>query len=212
MKKLTLTLSLILVAVVTFANDEKFIAVMKKNIQAAYEAKDVSSMQEVVNSFQRIASAEKNRWEPLYYIAYGNIMMANMEQEGQKKDLYLDAAADAIKKSLLLAPQESELVALEGFSFMIRVTVDPQSRGMLYAPQAVQSFQKAIALNPNNPRALALLAQMQFGTAQFFGSPTTDACATNALAAEKISTFQSDNVLSPTWGKGMIESLKEKCK
>jgi hypothetical protein len=73
-------------------------------------------------------------------------------------------------------------------------------------------FEKAISLNPENPRALAMMAQMQFGTAQFFGSPTTDACNTNVKALEKFGTFKSDNPLAPVWGKSMAEGMVEKCK
>jgi hypothetical protein len=69
-----------------------------------------------------------------------------------------------------------------------------------------------VQLNPENPRALALMAQMQYGTAQFFGSPTTEACTTLSLALQKFDTFKSDNPLAPQWGRGMAEGLKEQCK
>ena len=55
----------------------------------------------------------------------------------------------------------------------------------------MQSLGGALSLNPENPRALALIAQTQYGTAQFLGSPTTEACATNASALEKVATFKS---------------------
>jgi tetratricopeptide (TPR) repeat protein len=193
-------------------NDGKYLEAMQKNIKTIYEAKDISQFQQAVNSFERIATVEKNRWEPLYYIAYGNIMMANFEKDSNKKDSYLDRAMTVVNQAKAISPQESEILALEGFAYMIRVSVDPQSRGMSYAPQAMQAFNTALAFNPENPRALGLLAQMQFGTAQFFKSPITEACTLNSKASEKIQTYKSENPLAPVWGAGMIESLKEKCK
>jgi tetratricopeptide (TPR) repeat protein len=194
------------------ANDEKFIEAMQKNIKSVYEAQEITTLLQTVNSFERIAVTEKNKWEPFYYIGFGYLMMANMETDGNKKDAYLDKALEAIEKGKVIIPSESELIALEGFAYMLKVTVDPQSRGMVFAPKAVQTFEKALALNPENPRALALLAQMQYGTAQFFGSAATDACTSNSKALEKFQTYKSENPLAPVWGLRMAESLKQACK
>ncbi|MGZ8904040.1 MAG: hypothetical protein ACXW0H_10870 [Methylobacter sp.] len=213
------TIKLILVAFATLvftaqgvANDETFIEAMQKNIKSIYEAQEIATLQQSVNSFERIAATEKNKWEPFYYIGFGYLMMANIEKDSNTKDTYLDKALEAVEKGKIIAPSESELVALEGFAYMLKVAVDPQSRGMVYAPKAVQIFETALSLNPENPRALALLAQMQFGTASFFGSPPTDACANNAKALERFQTYKSQNPLAPVWGLRMAESLKEACK
>jgi hypothetical protein len=194
------------------ADDGKYEAAMKKNIQAVYQAKTVDEYQQAVNSFDRIALAEKTKWEPHYYSAFGCIMMATQEKDGAKKDAYLDQAVAAIEKAKAIAPQESEVIALEGFAQMIRVTVDPVSRGAQGSSMAMQAFGKASALNPENPRALVLSAQMQFGTAQFFGSSTADACATVTRSLEKFNTYKSDNPLAPQWGRSMAEKLAGQCK
>jgi tetratricopeptide (TPR) repeat protein len=197
---------------VAVANDGKYVEAMQKNIKTIYEAKTISDFQQAVNAFERIASVETAKWEPLYYVAFGNIMMSNAEGDKVKKDQYLDLASEAISKAAVINANESEIVALEGFVLMMRISIDPQSRGMMYAPGAMQAFNKALSLNPGNPRAMALLAQMQFGSAQFFGSPVTEACALNAKAHEQILKYRSENPLAPSWGKGMIESLMERCK
>jgi tetratricopeptide (TPR) repeat protein len=195
-----------------FATDGKYEQAMKKNIDAVYKAQTLEELQASVNSFQRIAEAEKSKWEPNYYAAFGNIMMATREKDGAKKDTYLDLAMESIKKAKELAPDESEIVALEGFVHMIRVTVDPATRGQQFAGLAMQTFGKAISLNPENPRALSLLAQMQYGTAQFFGSSTAEACATLDKSLEKFASAKSENPLAPMWGKQSAEALKTQCK
>lgn len=213
MKKIILSLVLMFVssAQLLLANDEKYVEAMQKNIKAIYEANSIESYQQSVNAFERIASGEKSHWEPLYYVAFGNLMMANLTTQNDKKDGYLDRAMEAIDQARAVKQDESEIVALEGFVYMLRIGVDPQNRGMEYAPQAVATFNRAVALNPENPRALALLAQMQFGTAQFFNSPTTEACEINGRAADKFETYKANNALAPVWGRNMVESLKQKC-
>jgi hypothetical protein len=95
---------------------------------------------------------------------------------------------------------------------MIRITVDPASRGQQYSALGSQAFGKALSLDGENPRAMALMAQMEFGTAQFLGSSTSEACATNDAALQKFATFRSSNPLAPQWGKAMALELKSKCK
>jgi len=202
---------LVLLTSISFATGDKYVEAMQKNIEVIYTARNIPDIQSAINAFERIGDAEKTKWEPFYYASFGYVMMANREKETTVKDTYLDLSLKALEKAKTLQPNESEIIALEGFVHMIRVTVDPASRGQQYSSLAFQSFGKAVAMNPENPRALALLAQMQYGTAQFFGSSTTEACGTLTKALEKFDTFKSDNVLAPQWGRGMAEGMKSKC-
>jgi hypothetical protein len=209
------TITLILVFVISFAvkaTDDKYINAMSKNIDAVYKAKTTEELQAAVNSLNRIANVEKEKWEPLYYSAFGNIMLVNHEADGAKKDGYLDLALASIEKAKVIKPNDSEIIAMEGFIHMMRVTVDPASRGQQYSAKAYEAYAKALAINSNNPRALMLKAQMEFGTAQFFKSPTTSACATNLKAIENFESAKPEGPLSPMWGKMVAEELKSKCK
>lgn len=204
---------LMIIAVTTWANDDKYYEQMGKQIQAVYMAKTTEEYQVAINALDRIANAEKTKWEPLYYSAFGNIMLATKEKESSKKDSYLDLALAAIEKGKPLAPAESELIAIEGFVHMIRLTVDPASRGQQYSGLAMQTFGKALGMNPNNPRAMSLMAQMQFGTAQFFGQAPTEACETARKAASVFETpVVSENPLAPRWGKEMNLEVLKNCK
>jgi hypothetical protein len=207
------TLAILFVLSVTaITAQDKYSETMLKNIDAAYQAKTVAEHQATANTFERIAAAEKTKWEPYYYAAFSNIMMANLETEGTKKDVYLDLATKDLDLAKALKANDSEITALEGFVYMIRVTVDPATRGQEYSGKAFRSFSTAVALNPENPRALALLAQMQYGTAQFFGNSTAEACATVDKSLQKFETYKATNVLSPQWGKQLAEDLKANCK
>ena len=112
------------------------------------------------------------------------------ETDAAKKDAFLDQAKSELDKACAIQSNESEIVAIEGFIHMVRVTVDPATRGQKYSSLAMQAFGKAISLNPENPRALMLLAQMQLGTARFFNSSTAEACATAQKALEKYNSYK----------------------
>ncbi len=210
MKNIILILTFI--ATTAFANDEKYTEQMTKNIEAVYKAQAPDEFQQAINAFERIGNAEKTKWEPFYYASFGYLMLATREQDGGKKDQLLDLATTSLDKAAAIKENDSEIVALEGFIYMIRLTVDPATRGPQYSGMAMQTFGKAIALNPENPRALVFMAQMQYGTAEFFKAPTTEACSTLARSLEKFASFKTDNPLAPKWGKGIAEEMKEQCK
>lgn len=211
MKTTFLLLLLALVFTVSPAQD-KYTTQMLKNIQGVYSSKTVEEYQAAINALDRIGNAEKTKWEPFYYAAFGYLMIANKEKDLTKKDQFLDLSAASLAKAKAINENESEIVALEGFIQMIRISVDPAARGAQYSGQAMQLFGKAVTLNPENPRALGLMAQMQFGTAKFFNSPTTEACATATKSVDKFATYKSANELAPQWGKEMSEGLLKQCK
>lgn len=211
MKKYFLGL-LLAVPVLLFAAD-KYGEQMSKHIAAIYDAETPEQFQQAINAFERIGNAEKSKWEPFYYASFGYILMASSEKDLTKKDALLAQAKTALDKASAIRPDHSEIVALEGFITMIGLTVDPATRGPQYSMLAVQSFSKALALDPKNPRALALMAQMQFGTAQFFKQEPVEACATARQAQELFNAASAPaDPLAPAWGKAMTEGLIANCK
>jgi hypothetical protein len=196
----------------TSAFADKYTDQMTKNIDAVYKAATIEDLQKAVNIFERIGGAEKTKWEPYYYAAFGYVMMATREQDASKKDGFLDQAQVVLGKSAAVKSDESEIAALEGFIHMIRVTVDPPSRGQQYSMMAMQAYGKALGMNPGNPRALALMAQMQFGTAQFFKQEPTEACGTARKALAAFDGTKATDALAPAWGREMTEGLIKNCK
>src|SRR6478735_4750208 len=115
----------ITITVVANANDGKYVEVMSKNIEAVYKAQTIEELQNAVNGFDRIANAEKTKWESLYYSAFGYVMMATREKENVKKDSYLDLATSSIEKAKAMNENESEIITMEAFIHLIRLNVDP---------------------------------------------------------------------------------------
>jgi tetratricopeptide (TPR) repeat protein len=209
--KTTIAILILITSFAALAAD-KYTDQMTANIQLVYNAQTTDELKQAVNAFERIGNAEKTKWEPFYYAAFGNIMIAAREKDGSKKDLILDQAESFLAKATAIKPNDSEIITLEGFVYTLRLTVDPATRGQKYSMLAMQAFGKALELNPDNPRALSLMAQMQYGTAKFFGSSIDEACSTATKAIEKFETFESDNVLAPQWGKKNAEDFKGVCK
>lgn len=202
---------MMLVASVAKANDRKYYEAVGKHMQVVYTSHSIDELQGATNALDRISAAEKSKWESYYYSAFGYLMMANQEGEAARKDSFLDQALERVRQAAAVSPGNAEISALEGFVHMLRVAIDPASRGQQYSQLSMQAYGRALQQDPNNPRALALMAQMQFGTARFFGSPTTDACGMARKALDQFNAFKSETPIAPRWGKEMTEELLTSC-
>jgi tetratricopeptide (TPR) repeat protein len=212
MKNLMMIAVFALAQLTSFADEVKFKEAMQKNIASLYAAETISDLQNAANNFNRIAGAEKTKWEPYYYSAFGYILMSTRENDPAKKDAFLDLAKASIDKASELKPDDSEIVALYGFEAMLRITINPQERGQQYSGIAIQYFKKALSLNPENPRAVALDARMQYGMAKFFGSTSPEACEHAKKALELLDKENPSDVLAPRWGKVLASDLLKECK
>lgn len=207
----TFTLILLITQSSWSHNNTAYQKAMQKSIQALNEAQDIASLQETAHRFERIAKAEKSQWLPWYYAAYASITMGAIAEEAGQKDQYLDQAQRYLDEAAALETENSELTALQGYVHMIRVTVDPANRGQYIAPKAMRVLSQAVEMNPENPRALLLLGQMQYGTAQFFNSDTSQACQLISQALEKFDMVPHHDALAPAWGKEIAQAIQKQC-
>lgn len=214
MKKAVLTVIGMICAAIVFASGGQYEKAMAKNIPAMFRAGDSESLMGVINQLNRVGDAETDKWEPYYYAAFGYIRMMTMTEAAEDKDKFLDQALEIIEKGEAVKPADSELESLRGYVHMMRVTIDPATRGMQYSGLAFNSFNKAIALDANNARAHFLLGRMKYGTAQFMGNGDGGACESFAKAKELLDVGStSENPFAPSWGKeGTEEAIQQMCK
>jgi len=209
MKTSILILALILFSGVGFAN-EAYQKAMSQSIEKLFQAKTVPEYVEVANQFERISQIEKAEWLPLYYASFAYIMISFQEAENTKKDQYLDQAQKYLDHAMAIAPNESELYMLQGFLYPSRINIDPINRGMLYMGKMNESLDKALALNPDNPRVYYLRATMNYHMPEAYGGGEANALPLFILADEKFSIFKPETEISPNWGKEMNDAELKK--
>ncbi len=184
-------------------------------LQAMEKQSSISSFEDAqsnLNDFERIMNAKKDAWLPAYYAAYNLIVMSFMEKESSsKKDNYLDKADEYIAAATEKGGDESELLALQGYSYQARISINTMVRGMTYGPRVSTALNKAIALNEANPRAHFLLGQNLAYTPEFFGGGMDKACVHFTNAKAKYDLECTDGSLMPNWGKERNEQFLGKC-
>lgn len=202
MKKLSILLIALFLGFASFAQSSKYEQAMTKALTMLDTANAIKTFQKVSNQFERIAAAEPNEVWPNYYVAYSSVKIALrlMGSDIEQMMAMADKAQAALDLALALEPNNSELVAMQGYVLHVRVWGDPQANGPTYAPKAQAILEKAIALDANNPRAYHLIGQNLFFTPAFWGGGADNAKPFLEKAATQYASFQSDDVLAPTWG------------
>jgi len=95
---------------------------------------------------------------------------------------------------------------------MMRISVDPATRGQEYSMKSAGYLQQASLLDDQNPRVNLMMAQMLFGTAQFFGKGTDEACQKFEDAKTKFEEEEKEGRgIQPAWGKPQVISMLKNC-
>jgi hypothetical protein len=212
MKKIILSLAIVLVSFVSMAQKAEYYKAMGETLGQYAAVKSVADFQELGNKFQMIANAEPGEWLPLYYHAHCYILMSFMEPtDAAKKDSYLDEAQKSIEKMIVLVPNESEVYTLQAFFFTGRLVVNPMERGQEYSQLAGQATGKALALDPTNPRAKLMKLQMDIGSAPYTGQDPKSFCPQAKELLAGWDNFKPKSPIHPKWGKDQVEGIVKGC-
>lgn len=183
----------------------KYEEAMMKALEKHKYASTTEEFLSVANTFERIGNMESKEWLPLYYVAHCYIVISYQETDLNKKDVILDKAQQFIDKAFRLAPEESELFALQAFLYPSRITVDPMGRGMEYVGKMNQALDDAIRLNPENPRSYYLRGITVLNMPENFGGGANVAKPIFETAKTKFDNFKPETSISPNWGKEQNE-------
>lgn len=200
---------LILMSVTGVAQKSKFTRAILKGKEMLDKADTTTAFMSAANYFERIKLNEPEEWLPAYYQAKALAIVA-MKGDKQKKEELLNTALEVVQTAEVIE-RNSELVALEGYVQMLRLTVDPATRGRTLSPVIFKLFNEALQLNPDNPRAMLFLGQMEYGTAQFFGSGVEKACEYIQKAQVLFESESDEDIILPTWGAESLPYYLKNC-
>ena len=208
--KIALTILICFLTVVGMSADGgKYEKAMKKNLSKIDGAKDVGSMLDVANGFERIAFAEKDKWLPYYYASFMYVLSSYADTTAGKADSYLDKADAFINIADSLEEDESEIYTLKGMIAQARLQVDPMNRWMKYGQISSRNFETAMVLDTLNPRPEYLMGVGLLYTPEQFGGGPVTAKPLLEKSLDKYNQFVPDNDLMPTWGRRLVEQLLE---
>ena len=210
MKKKILFIAFILTALIGVAQNKKYTAMMKKNISFMDSAKNDVQFLAAAMNFEKMSKEEKKDWLPNYYAGMAYVKLA-FEKEGEEIDKWADKANIFIDRADSLSKDNAEIYVLKAMCSTSRIMVDPMSRGFMFGKEAYDYSQKAMTIDPNNPRPYANKGQGTFYTPEGFGGGPAKARPYIEKAIERYKTFKPQSELHPNWGEKMCKDLLKKC-
>lgn len=203
MKKALLILTVI---VANLASAQKFEEGMGRALTLWKEGK----ADQATALLERIAAAEPKSWLPNYYIALINTTQAFSNPS--KMDALLEKAQASIDAEMAKDPANAELHVVQAMAYTARIASDPMSYGMAYSPRVMESYAKALAIDPSNPRAVFGKAEFDLHSAPYTGADTKPICAQIDRAIELFATFKPASALHPSWGLDRAVETRKNCK
>lgn len=206
MTKLTVTLVFFITSLVSAQS--QYETGMQKAFGLWGEGKDADASA----MFERIASAEKDNWLPNYYVALVNSTAAFKTKDKTQISALLGKSQEALDKELDKNPNNAELLVVQALINTAWVVADPMTNGMKLSAKTIEIYNKAIAIEPNNPRAVFGKAEFEIGGARYFGSDTKSMCAQIDKAIELFATFKPQSQFHPNWGLERALEAQKECK
>jgi hypothetical protein len=192
---------------ISLAQSGKYVPAMKKALVEMDSAKTMDQLQNVSNSFERIATAEKDQWLPYYYAAYAQLMKNYIDKDVEHIDPAMDKADALLMNAEALSADNSEISTLKAMNAQRRMQVDPQSRYMTMGVKSGQLIKMAEKQDTANPRVFMFEAQTAFYTPTAFGGSKEKAIDLIKKSIVLFNAAKPKDELAPNWGKGYAENV-----
>jgi len=185
---------------------------MKDGINLLFNAQTDERLVFAAERFDHLSQTAKHEWLPLYYkgLTYTTLAFRTSDKEKRKKNI--DNAQLAIDLAFKINSGESELFALQGMIYEGLITLDLYENGRIYLSKTTEVLNKAVELNPENPRAVYLQGLLALYTPEVYGGGKESAYPILTKAQGLFEVFTPETVFSPVWGaedcNKMIATLK----
>lgn len=191
----------------TFEAEMKTVLEMKKNAKSAID------LQNCADSFLELQNKYESEWLPSYY-AVNCYLAISMEyvKEKSEKDKWIIKAKSPMSFLTDKFSNESEVWVLQSWYYAAFLMVDPMTRGMSYGQKSSAATQRALGIDPNNPRAQYLNYQNILGRAPYTGEDSSKVCVNALNSLQKFDDYPIKSDIYPSWGKEELMAIVNQCK
>ncbi len=178
-----------------------------RHIAAAQSLDDLKTSFHI---FQDLATRNQGSYLPDYYAALVLVLETDYLENAADRDSLVENAMQHIQASEALSPNNVELEFLRGYALTAKLMTDPEQRGQDYAPLITAHYEKAMSMDPQNPRAPTFLAKLMVAMPQFFTNAKYDPCTLAKSAKDLYHNYWKDHLL--IWGTEVADELVQGCK
>ena len=164
--------------------------------------------QELYLQFEQLYAVNKTNWLIPYYAGMTRSIMCLLKM-GDKDVLANDALLWVGRAKSIMA--NDEVYCAESLAYTAKMSVNPTLRWFTYEGKIKKALSLAKKLNPNNPRAYVLEANIQQKIPFIFGGGCKSVKPLIEKAELCFNTQTKSNSLQPSWGFQSLVQLKKAC-
>ena len=164
--------------------------------------------QELYIQFEQLYTVNKTNWLIPYYAGMTRSIMCLLKM-GDKDALANDALLWVGRAKSIMA--NDEVYCAESLAYTAKMSVNPLLRWLTYEGKIKKSLSLAKKLNPNNPRAYVLEANIQQKIPYIFGGGCNSVKPLIEKAELCFNTQTKSNSVEPSWGFQSLVQLKKAC-
>ena len=182
--------------------------VLESAVMQFNQANNPNSYKQLYLQFEQLYSVDKTNWLIPYYAGMTKSIMCLLKM-GDRDALANDALLWVARAKAIEV--NDEIYCAESLAYTAKMSVNPALRWFTYEGKIKNSLSLAKKLNPNNPRAYILEANIQQKLPFIFGG----GCKSAKPLIQKADLFFSNqtkaNSIEPSWGIQSLVKLKKAC-
>jgi hypothetical protein len=167
-----------------------------------------SSYTQLSLQFEKLYSMDKTNWLIPYYAGMTKSLMCLLKM-GDRDALANDALLWVARAKSIV--QNDEIYCAESLAYTAKLSVNPALRWFAYEGKIKNALTMAKKLNPNNPRAYILEANIQHKIPFIFGGGCKSTMPLIQKAESCLNAQTNANKLEPSWGIQSLVKLKKAC-
>ena len=164
--------------------------------------------QELYLQFEQLYAVNKTNWLIPYYAGMTRSIMCLLKM-GDKDALANDALLWVGRAKSIMA--NDEVYCAESLAYTAKMSVNPTLRWFTYEGKIKKALSLAKKLNPNNPRAYVLEANIQQKIPFIFGGGCKSVKPLIQKAELCFNAQTKVNSVEPSWGFQSLVQLKKAC-
>ena len=167
-----------------------------------------SSYTQLYLQFEQLYSVDKTNWLIPYYAGMTKALMCLLKM-GERDALANDALLWITRAKSIVV--NDEIYCAESLAYTAKLSVNPPLRWFTYEGKIKNALSMAKKLNPNNPRAYILEANIQHKLPYLFGGGCKSAKPLIQKAELCLNNQAKVNSIEPSWGVQSLVKLKKAC-
>ena len=167
-----------------------------------------SSYIQLFQQFEQLYAVDKTNWLIPYYAGMTKSLMCLLKM-GDRDVLASDALLWVARAKSIEV--NDEIYCAESLAYTAKMSVNPALRWLVYEGKIKRALSFAKKLNPSNPRAYVLEANIQQKIPFIFGGGCNSVKPLIQKAELCFNTQAKPNSVQPSWGMQSLVQLKKAC-